>query len=193
MKRLITLLLAVVLLLGLFGCSSSSKNVVARFTEGMKKYDRTVMTECLTEFPNNEGYVYLDDIFNDAKYVELYQLLFDDISYVIKKKKRNSVIIEVELPNIQKLYTDTAAYVMNLAMSDKSLADKLDEDEENGIVLIQELMLVFARQENSVEMMKREYTLSLRKVDGENKIVCDDELRALITGNFFLSKNIKQP
>ena len=193
MKRIFAFMAALAMLLGLGGCSNANQSVVDQFVRGLNEYDRTVMAECLTEFPNNESYVYLDDIFNDAKYIELYQLLYGDISYKVKKTKGNKMTVEVTMPNVQKLYTETAAYVMNIAMSDKTLTDKLDENEENGIILMQEMMLAFARQENTVEEMVQDYELTFRESEGRMLIVCDDQLRAMMTGNFFLSKSTKQP
>ena len=134
-----------------------------------------------------------DDIFNDAKYQELYRLLYTDITYAIKSTKNNRITAEFTMPNVQKLYANAAAMVTNLAFMDETLVDKLNENEENGIILIQELMLEMAKQDGKVETMEQEFTLSFAENNGKVVIVCDDELKALLTGNFFLSKNVKVP
>lgn len=194
MKRLFVLLIAIVMLLTSCGPSSrEEEQVLKQFYEGMKTYDTAAMAEVLSEFPDNKPYVYLDDIFNDAKYQELYRLLYTDIEYAVTSSENNRLTVDFTMPNVQKLYTDTAAMVMNLALSDESLVDKLNENEKNGIILIQEMMLALAKQEGNVEMMTETYVLTFKRQGRKSVIVCDDELRALLTGNFFLSKNTKLP
>ena len=194
MKRIALLIIASVLLLTSCGIRNSAEaRTLARFTEALKRYDKPAMTEMLTAFPDKTPYVYLDDIFNDPKYQELYRLLYTDITYAVKSKENNRLTVEFTMPNIQMLYANAAAMVTNLAFMDETLVDKLNENEENGIILIQELMLEMARQEGKVETMKQKFTLSFAEKNGETLIVCDDELKALLTGNFFLSKSVKVP
>lgn len=190
MKRLVLILLTVLLMFtSCSGVSSAEKKLIEQFTTAMKSYNKQAMSELLTEFPDKTPYVYIDDIFNDQKYVDLYRKLYTNISYEIKSSKNDSITIEMTMPNIQKLYTDSAAFVMNLALSDTELISKLDENEENGVILIQEIMLTYADQKDAVEMMTVEFTLKTVRDGGKLRIVCDDALRAMLTGNFFLSKN----
>jgi len=190
MKRLVLILLTVLLMFtSCSGVSSAEKKLIEQFTTAMKSYNKQAMSELLTEFPDKTPYVYIDDIFNDQKYVDLYRKLYTNISYEIKSSKNDSITIEMTMPNIQKLYTDSAAFVMNLALSDTELISKLDENEENGVILIQEIMLTYADQKDAVEMMTVEFTLKTVQDGGKLRIVCDDALRAMLTGNFFLSKN----
>lgn len=194
MKRIIPLITA--LLLMLTSCRSAAsvqEQTLAEFTDAMRVYDKQVMTELLTVFPDKKPYVYLDDIFNDEKYQQLYRSLYTDITYAIKSKENNRITVEFTMPNVQKLYANAAAMVTNLAFMDETLVEKLNENETNGIILIQELMLEMAKQAENVETMKQEFTLSFAEKNGKTVIVCDDELKALLTGNFFLSKNVKVP
>ena len=73
----------------------------------------------------------------------------------------------------------------------ETLQKKLDEDEENGIVLVRELMLSLARENKNLERTTDTYTLSFKKVNVKVKLICDDALRSLMTGRFFLSKNMQ--
>lgn len=190
MKRFILILVSVVLMLtSCSGVTSSEERLVEQFTTAMKTYNKQAMTELLTDFPDKTPYVYIDDIFNDQKYVDLYRKLYTNISYEIKSSENDSITIEMTMPNIQKLYTDSAAFVMNLALSDTELINKLDENEENGVILIQEIMLAYADQKDAVETMTAEFTLKTVEEEGKLLIVCDDALRAMLTGNFFLAKN----
>ena len=194
MKRILLLILVSVLILTSCGFNhSAQEETLEKFIDAMKDYDVAAMNELLTIFPNNAEYVYLDNIFSDLKYQELYRLLYSDLTYSVHSSKENEITAEVTLPNIQKLYTEAVMMVTNLAITDKELSDKLAESEENGIILIQELMLSWATQEGRVEAMTEQYTLSFIDRDGKKLIVCDDELKALMTGNFFLSKNQKIP
>ncbi len=190
MKRFI-LLLAVfaIMLVSCSGAATAEKQAFEQFSVALKTYNKQAMADLLTEFPDHTPYVYLDDIFNDQKYIELYRKLYTDITYAVKSTENDRITVEVIMPNVQKLYTDTAAYVMSLALTDPELVNKLDENEENGIILIQEMMLALAEQEGAVETMTEEFTLTFTEKEGKTVIVCDDQLRALITGNFFLSKN----
>ncbi len=194
MKRIIPLITA--LLLMLTSCRSAAsvqEQTLAEFTDAMRVYDKQAMTELLTVFPDKKPYVYLDDIFNDEKYQQLYRSLYIDITYAIKSKENNRITAEFTMPNVQKLYANAAAMVTNLAFMDETLVEKLNENEMNGIILIQELMLEMVKQEENVETMKQEFTLSFAEKNGKTVIVCDDELKALLTGNFFLSKNVMVP
>jgi hypothetical protein len=195
MKRILTLLIAVTILLSVCGCSSSvektaMEQTLSTFTEALKRYDREAMGQVLTAFPDNSGYVYLDDIFNDDPYIELYQHLYADITYNVESLEKNRAVVTYHMPNVQNLFMSVSAMVMNLAMSDANLQEKLIENDENGIILIQEMMLSLAEQGNSIEEMSQKFTLTFTEQEGKTLIVCNDELRALITGNFFLSKSM---
>ncbi len=194
MKRVFLLLTTIVLLLSFCGCKASvsqedAESTLAQFTDALKIYDREAMSALLTEFPDKTLYVYLDDIFNDEKYIELYRLLYTDITYAVKSYENNRMTVEFTMPNVQKMYTNVSALILNLALTDEELVSKLEDGDENGIILIQEMMLALAKQDGGVETMTQQFTLSFTYKGEKNVIVCDDELRALITGNFFLSKN----
>lgn len=192
MKRIVLILLSAVLIFSLTGCGSrqseDEEEVLAAFTEALRVYDREAMTALLTEFPDNTAYVYLDDIFNDEAYILLYQTLYSDITYAVRSREKNRIVAEYTMPDVQTLYAGVSAAVLNLALTDETLQEKLQENDENALILIQQTMLSWAKQEDMVETMTQEYTLSFTEKDGKTVIVCDDELRALITGNFFLSK-----
>lgn len=194
MKRIISLLIiAVIMVLSVCGCSPSIRKTameqtLSTFTEALKVFDREAMSAVLTAFPDNNGYVYLDDIFNDDPYVKLYQLLFADITYEIKSMEKNRAVVIYHMPDVQNLFISVSAAVMELAMTDENLQNKLVEDEKNGIVLIQEMMLSLAEQGKEIKEMSQEFTLTFTVQDNKTVIVCNDELRALVTGNFFLSK-----
>ncbi|MBQ7936391.1 MAG: hypothetical protein IJ333_08645 [Clostridia bacterium] len=194
MKRILAFCTVLMMLVSFSGCSRSfpkedMEQTLAEFTEALKGYDREKMTSHLTEFPDHSQYVYLDDIFNDEAYMELYQLLYPQITYTVQSATDHQLIVDVTMPNVQMLYTNVMTLVLQMAMEDGELQQKLSESDENGIVLIQELMLAYVRQGNEVETMTQTFTLSFDAKDGKPVIVCDDQLRALITGNFFLSKN----
>ncbi|PWM38726.1 MAG: hypothetical protein DBX52_06555 [Clostridiales bacterium] len=168
------------------------EETTALFTEALREYNREEMAVYLTQFPDNTAYVYLDDIFNDTGYIELYRMLYPNITYSIQSFEKNRAVIEYTMPNIQKLYTNVSAAVLNLALTDETLQQKLAENDENGIILIREMMLYYASSGNGIENMTQQFTLTFQKKEGRIVIVCDDALRALITGNFFLSKNMTQ-
>lgn len=193
MKRLFLFLLVFVLLFSMCGCKSVPEKEMTQtfssFVSALKIYDRDAMTLLLTEFPDNTSYIYLDDIFNDEPYMKLYRNIYPNISYSVVSAEGNHLVVKVNMPNVQKLFTTVTAMVMAMVMDDASLKEKLAENDENAIILNQELMLAMAG-EGKYEMMEQEYTLSFDKKDGEVLLVCDDQLRSFMTGNFFLSKNM---
>ena len=192
MRRIVVFFAMIVMLFSLTACKYDTATI-DRLFEGLKVYDRSVMSEVLTEFPDNSEYVYLDDIFNDEKYIKVYQALYGETEYEILKIDSYSAKVKVRMPDIQKLFTDVSAWVFSAALEDAELSNKLAENDYNGIILIQELMYAYAtNEEYEVQTLEAEFNLRFKKVDGRICIVCDEELRALITGNFYLSKNMRE-
>lgn len=191
MKRIVAIVVLLCVLCSFSSCRRDESQI-ERLFEGLKVYDRAVMSEVLTDFPNNSEYVYLDDIFNDEKYIKIYQTLYNDIEYEIIKLDQYSAKIQVRMPDIQKLFTDVSAWVLSAALEDTELSNKLAENDYNGVLLIQELMYAYATGENyEVQTMDAEFNLRFKEVGGKTYIESDEELRALITGNFYLSKNLR--
>ncbi len=191
MKRIVAVIILICILFSFAACQKGQAQI-DRLFEGLKTYDRSVMSEVLTEFPDNSEYVYLDDIFNDEKYIKVYQALYEDIDYEIIKIDQYSAKVKVTMPNIQKLFTDVSAWVLSAALEDAELSNKLAEDDYNGIILIQKLMYAYATNGNyEVQTLEAEFNLRFEEVGGKKYIICDEELRALITGNFYLSKNTR--
>ena len=190
MKRIVALLATLCLLCSLSACKKADTAVVDRLFEGLMVYDRAIMSEVLTEFPDNTEYVYLDDIINDEKYIKIYQELYKDIEYEILKSDQYSVKVKVKMPDVQKLFTDVSAWVFSAALEDSTLSNKLAESDYNGVVLIQELMYSYVTNDDyQAQPLEAEFSLRFENSGGQKRIICDEELRALITGNFYLSKN----
>jgi hypothetical protein len=167
-------------------------DTIDAFFDGLKTYNVEKMTQTLDRFPDNKGYVYLDDIFNDERYIDIYRSVYPEISYSIKEIKGDYAIVSVKIPDIQSLYTDVTALVTSMTLEDEELLNKLMENETNGIILVQEMMYGYVNSENyQPKYISKDFKLSFKTMEGKTVIVCDDELRALMTGNFFLSKNMK--
>lgn len=191
MKRFCIILMVLVLSVSLVACGSNE--TVDGFFAAMKTYDRDEMKNYLSEFPDNSRYVYIDDIFNDQRYIDIYRALYSSIEYEIIDEAASKVTVEVTMPNVQMIYTQLSAIVLSMAMEDAELNAKLNENEYNGVILVQEFMYSKVSDDSyEVPMMTQQFVLTLAERDGKTKILCDDELRALITGNFFLSKNRKK-
>ncbi len=154
----------------------------------LKKYDIAAMKQHLNSFPDKSQYVYLDDIFNDEPYQELYRMLYPKITYKVLSHTENTASIEATMPNIQSLFTTIEMNAAMLALEDEEFKNILLQDETKSIELIQQAMLAAARKENGVPMMTEEFTLSFDWVGDRLVILSDDQLRAFITGNFVISK-----
>ncbi len=186
MKRFISLWILIVFLFSLSGCSKQNKHV-DRLFEGLKVYDREIMSEVLTEFPDNSRFVYVDDIFNDEGYRKTYEKLFPSIEYKVVFINENYAKVEVTMPDLQGLYTEVSAWVLTQALNDTELQDRLEENEMNGVILIQEIMYSYAvNQPEQIRTITQEFQLTFAE---DGRIKCTDSIRALITGNLFLSKN----
>ena len=188
MKRFGALVILMAFLVSLSGCSTKVA-AVDRLFEGLRAYDRETMSEVLTEFPDNSRFVYVDDIFNDEGYCKIYRQLYSSIEYKVVSANSKTVKVKVTMPNVQKLYTEVSAWVMSEALNDPDLQGRLEENDTNGVILIQEIMYSYAvNQPEQIETITEEFQLFLTE---DGKIQCTDTLRALITGNLFLSKNIR--
>jgi hypothetical protein len=187
MKRFWIWLLLLMLLLSLCGCNQKCETV-DRLFDGLKEYDISAMSEVLDEFPDNSRFVYLDDIFNDEGYQKTYKLLYPSVEYKIVSVDKHFATVKVSMPNIQKLFSDASSVATAMALEDAELRNRLNESDFNGIILIQEIMYSYAQQPDRVEMMNETFKLRFNE---DGTIVCNDSLRALITGNFFLSKNTR--
>lgn len=196
MKRVLVALLIGVLLLSMCGCANKKETAmeqtVSAFMEALRVYDREQMTELLSEFPDKTPYVYYDDIFNDTQYMEMYRILFADLTYSVVKVEDGRLAVSVTMPNVQKLYSDISAMVLNMALEDEALLTKLSENDENASILVREMMLAYAKNGYEMEQITEEFTLSFATKEGKSVLLCDDALRALMTGNFFLAKNDTQ-
>lgn len=188
MKRFGAVAILLVFILMLSGCSKH-EDTVDRFFEGLKIYDREIMGEVLNEFPDNSRFAYVDDIFNDEGYRKTYVKLFSSIDYKILATDGDIIKIRVTMPNIQRLYTEVSAWVLNQAIADAELQSRLEENEMNGVLLIQEIMYSYAiNQPEKIEAITEDFELRFTE---DGKILCTDSVRALMTGNLFLSKNIR--
>ncbi|MBQ4136554.1 MAG: hypothetical protein IJD67_00445 [Clostridia bacterium] len=188
MKRFCLILIITLMITPFCGCSGSADRadidrVLNGFFTGLKAYDRIIMTEHLTEFPDNSVHDFPDDIFNDNSYVELYKSLYTDITYAVTNYEKNNVSLKVTMPDIGALYDLTCAKVKTLAENNPALKDKLLGDH---VIFMQEMMRELAA--NGVEDDTFEFTLDLKHNEDKIRIVNNDELRNLLTGNFFSVK-----
>ncbi len=189
MKRFVLFLIVICLALSATACSGNASDadvnrVLDGFVGALKAYDRTAMELYLTEFPDNTGATYPDDIFNNSSYVELYRSLYSDITYAVTSYEKNNVTVKITMPDIEGLYKDTCEYVRKLADRNAELDKKL---KDNDVIFIQEMMR--DRAAETIEMMEVEYVLEVIEDETSILIVCDDELRSMITGNFYRAKS----
>ncbi len=198
MKRFLAFLMILLVLFSFSGCEKDlakeeMEQTLSEFIGALKVYDREKMSALLTEFPDNSNYVYHDDIFNDEGYVKLYQSLYSNIVYSVKSFDDHTLTVEATMPNVQSLYTNVMGIVLQMTLEDPDLQAKLAENEENGSILVREMMLAYVQEGYEVQSFTKEFTLQFSEEGEKNLIVCDDALRTLMTGNFFLSKNSTQP
>ena len=161
-----------------------------RFVNALKSYDITGMTHCLSVFPDKSRDGTNDDMYNDLEYQQLYRAVFPSITYEVKSYSDNCATISVTMPNIKSLYQESAMKLQMGAMYNEELKEKLMENDTNAIVLYKQLMLNEAIENNNVQQMTKEYTLTFDRAGEAIQIIADDQLCAFMTGDFSTTRNL---
>lgn len=165
-----------------------SKKVVDSFMEALAAYDVNAMAKCLEDVPSNADSVYIYDVFTDGHYVDLYQIANEDrIQYEILSAKGDSVKIKVTLPDLYTLYQDTFLSFMSNTFSNQEMLDYvLDEDSEPQLMVI--ALMINAIENGDVDTFEEEFTLKMGTINGETKIMVNDQLEQLMTSKLCLSQ-----
>ncbi len=193
-KKIIMLLSALILLFCFSSCKPTDgpQGVAEQFIKGMKVYDISAMTECVTEFPTVSKDLLTYDIFSDANYVSLFQKAYEKakISVSVDKKSEAAAVAtcKVTSPNLSDAYASAMYTVASQIFSDENLYALVQDEDADLTGLIPQQMIKML-ENGSIETSEREYTLSLRSVDGKWKIVDDDNFRLFLTSDLY--QNVK--
>ncbi len=195
MKKIIALVLVFVVAFSVCGCATNSfaeqeQNVIHGFMNGLKIYSIDEMTNYIESFPNSDNSIYVNDVFSDPSFVEVYKEANTHMSYTIADKKVDgAAVVTVTFVDIQKLYADTVAKMFTSANTDENLKNLLLDENTNAQELISAYMLS-TLQNSDVETVTEEFRLTTYKDGNSFKIRTDDELKELMTGKLSLSRNV---
>lgn len=160
------------------------------FVTALKTYDISGMTPYLSVFPDKSRDGTIDDMYSDETYQQIYRKTFSSITYEVVEYSNNCATIKATLPDIKTLYQN-ATLKLNLgAMNNADLKDKLMENDTNAVILFQQLMLYEVVENNNVQQMTKEYTLTFDRSGDKVKIIADDSLCAFMTGDFSTTRNL---
>ena len=178
---------------GFFGLrlfAEQEQNVIHGFMNGLKIYSIDEMTNYIESFPNSDNSIYVNDVFSDPSFVEVYKEANTHMSYTIADKKVDgAAVVTVTFVDIQKLYADTVAKMFTSANTDENLKNLLLDENTNAQELISAYMLS-TLQNSDVETVTEEFRLTTYKDGNSFKIRTDDELKELMTGKLSLSRNV---
>ena len=189
-KRIISVLLILCMMVSVCSCKkgADTKEVVDGFLKALSTYDVNAMAGYLEAVPSNADSVYIYDVFTDGHYVDLYQMANTDrFEYSIVSTKGNTAKVKVTMPDIYSLYRDTFFTVMTNTFANQDLLDYvLDEENEPQLLVI--ALMIDAIENGDVDTVEEEFTLKLGNINGETKIMVNDQLEQLMTSKLCLSQ-----
>ena len=183
LKRIISAVLILCMMVSVCSCKkgADSQEVVGDFLKALSTYDVNEMAKHLEDMPSNADSVYVYDVFTDGHYVDLYQIANEDrFEYKIVSSKGNTVKVKVTMPDLYSLYRDTFFTVMtNTFANDELLEYVLDEENEPQLLVI--ALMINAIENGDVDTVEEEFTLKIGNINGETKIMVNDQLKQLMT------------
>ncbi len=189
-KRIISVVLLLCMTVSLASCKSSgsAKQVVEDFMTALAAYDVNAMANCVEDMPNSTDSVYIHDIFTEGYYVDLYQIANkDNLSYEIVSTKGDSVKVKVKMPDIYTLYQNTFMSVVSQTFANEDLLNYV-LDEENDPQLMVIALMIDSIENNGIDTIEEEFTLKVGTINGETKIMTNDQLEQLMTSKLVLSQ-----
>ena len=192
-KRLVAVALLLCMVVSLASCKSGAtqaKQVVADFMTALTTYDLGAMSKCVEDIPDNTGSVYIHDIYSETEYKDLYTVANKVLSYSVVSANSKEVKLKVTMPDIYSLYQENFMSVLSWALSDEAGMNYVLDEEKDPQLLIVALM-IDSIEKNSIKTVEEEITLSVGKINGEYKILTDEQLEILMTSKLCLAqKNV---
>lgn len=188
-RRIISIVLLLCLTFSLASCRSGgdSKKVVKDFMSAMGTYDVNKMAQYLEDVPSSDS-AYLYDVYTDGHYVNLYKAAYKDtLTYEIVSAKGNTVKVKVTMPDLVTLYSGALTSVASEIFSDPELLDHaMDPSSELHLELLAEMTNAISN--GDVDTITEEFTLKLGTINGELKIMLNDQLEQLMTSKLSLTQ-----
>lgn len=189
-KRFIAFALTAVIAVSLVSCKSGSgaaKEVVTNFMTALTTYDMNEMSKYIEDFPDNTGTAYKHDIYTEDYYADLYEKANSKLAYTIKSASAKEVKLSVTMPDIYTLYQNTFMSVLSQALSAEDLQNWV-HDENNDPQLLIIALMIQEIEDNGIGTVEEEITLSVGKINGEYKVLTNDQLELLLTSKLSLAQ-----
>lgn len=189
-RRIVSVVLLMCMALSLVSCKSGAgeaEKVVTDFMTALSTYDIDAMSKCVEDLPDNSGSVYKHDIFTEAEYRDLYAAANEKLSYSIKSANAKEVKIAVTMPDVYTLYQNMFMAVLSQAMSNEEMQNYiLDENNDPQLLIV--AMMINQIKTEGIDTVEEEITLSIGKINGEYKILNDDQLELVMTDKLSLAQ-----
>lgn len=186
-KRIVAVVLVLCMVFCLTSCKSGDpKKVVNDFMKALVKYDVNAMAKYVEDIPSNTNSIYKHDIYTSGYYVDLYQMANEGrLTYKIVSVKGNSVKVKVKLPDIYTLYSNTLMSLVSQTFANEELLNYvLDEENDPQLMLI--ALMIDAVENGDVGTVEEEFVLKTGKINGELKIMTNEQLEQLMTSKLCL-------
>lgn len=184
-KKIVSIMLLLVLVVGIYGCGSKSpSDVVKNYFEELKKGTNGDFTKMLDSSLTSSEKKNKSDAKDNKLSDESAKKLVDSmakLTYTINSEKINgdSAIVNVKVngPDMSKVLTDFMQKAITTALSKSLSGDKMTEEEQNKL-----FQGILSECLNNITFSERTGDISLKKSNGEWKIDTDDSLKKLLLG-----------
>ena len=184
MRRWISALLIIILVIGMTGCSGETpEQAVTNAIEAIKKMDQEELSR----------YIEYDDLVNTDDSTELTEQeeeqaksIFKNLEYEIKTSDEDgdTAVVNANITNIDMgvVFSEMFMEMFSRAFEDAFSSDPMTEEETDEMMLNLMAELMEKHRDTTVT---NNVSIKLNKVDNQWKIEMDDELQNALMGNLF--------
>ncbi|MDR3596806.1 DUF5105 domain-containing protein [Clostridium sp.] len=185
LKKIVSMMLLLVLITGVYGCGSKSpSNVVKTYFEELQKGTNADFTQMLNNSLESAGNTSKSDTQGNKLSDESTKKIIDSmakITYTINSEKIDgdsaTVNIKVNGPDMSKVMADFMQKAISTALSNSFSGNKMSDKDNNKMY-----QGILSDCLNNITYADRTGDISLKKSNGEWKIDADDSLKKLLLG-----------
>ena len=182
-KKIVSIMLLLVLIIGAYGCGSKSpSNVVKTYFEELKKGTNGDFTQMLNN--SLESAEKTSDAKENKLSDESAKKIIDSmakLTYTINSEKIDgdsaTVNVKVNGPDMSKVLAEYMQKAITTAMANAFSGDKVNKDDQNKL-----FESILSDCLDNITYAERTGDISLKKSNGEWKIDADDSLKKLLLG-----------
>lgn len=184
-KKIVSIMILFVMILGVYGCGSKSpSNVVKTYFEELKKGTNSDFTKMfgnsLESTENTSKSDTKENKLSDESSKKIIESMAK-LTYTINSEKidGDSAIVNVKVngPDMSKVLSEFMQKAFTTAFSKSFSGEKINEEEQNKL-----FQSILSDCLNNITYAERTGDISLKKSNGEWKIDTDDSLKKLLLG-----------